>query len=52
MKLNVKIEFEVDGNEPLDEDELKEMIYMFLSEAIEAEELEYSVEPGDDEGTH
>lgn len=52
MKLNIKIEFEVDGDGPINEDELKEMIYTYLSEAMETEELDYSVEPSEDEDTH
>jgi hypothetical protein len=44
MKLNVKIEFDIDGDEALSDEDLKEMIYTYLAEAIELEELDYSVE--------
>ena len=49
MKMNVKVEFEIEGDEAPNDMELKEMIYSYLSEAIEAEELDYSAEVADDD---
>jgi hypothetical protein len=49
MKLNVKIEFDIEGEEfPSDED-IKEMVYNYLAEAIELEELDYSIEAADED---
>lgn len=49
MKLSVKIEFPVETDQTMSEDELKELIYTFLAEAIESEELEYEVEVADED---
>jgi hypothetical protein len=49
MKWNVKIEFPIEGDIRLDADELKEMIYDYLAEAIEADELDYEVETSDED---
>lgn len=49
MKLNVKIDFDIEGDEELDEDEIKEMIMMYLSERIENDELEYNTEVIDED---
>jgi hypothetical protein len=44
MKLKVNVNFDIEGDEPLSDDEIKEMIYLYLSEAMEEEELDYSIE--------
>jgi uncharacterized protein YpmS len=49
MKLKVRVEFDIEGDQVLDEDELKEMIYTYLAEAIESGELEYDVEVSDED---
>jgi hypothetical protein len=49
MKLNVRIEFDIEGDVPLNDEEIKEMIHTYLSEAMETDELDYSVEAEDDE---
>lgn len=44
MKVDVKIEFSIEGEEGATREEIKEMIYTYLTEAMELEELDYDLE--------
>lgn len=49
MKVKVKIEFDIEGDEILDREELKHMIFEYLAEGIETEELDYDLEFEDED---